>query len=50
MKLVLPIVKPAAPDPRREEVSDQTRQLLEQIDALIAAAEAAGLRARLQLA
>ncbi|HMK97283.1 MAG TPA: hypothetical protein VK425_07015 [Acidimicrobiales bacterium] len=50
MKLLLPAVKPATPDPHREEVSGQTRQLLDEIDALIAAAEAAGLRARLQLA
>jgi hypothetical protein len=38
MKLALPVVRPAVPDPHRQEVSQQTMELLAQIDELLAAA------------
>jgi hypothetical protein len=37
MKLTVPAVRPTAPDPHRQEVSDLTVRLLAEIDALLAA-------------
>jgi hypothetical protein len=36
MKLTLPAIRPAEPDPHRQEVSEHTLGLLGQIDALLA--------------
>jgi len=41
MKLTIPAIRPPAPGSHREEISQQTLQLLAEIDAVLASAEAA---------
>ena len=47
MKLTVPAIRPAEPDAHRQQVSEQTAELLSAIDALLA--ESAGAQARSQL-